>query len=290
MDTTLPRIAFFGTPDIAVWVLEELEKSGIIPSLIITKPDTPQGRSLIITPSPVSIWAERRGIKTYKPETLTSHEAYEYLKSSQCDIFIVAAYGKILPQSILDIPRYGTLNMHPSLLPCLRGASPIRSALLEDMRVTGVSIMLLTAGMDEGPILAQKEIEISKDEWPLRGDLLDERLSRAGGVLLANVLPQWITGTLLPIEQDHTRATYTRKITKEMAEIHLDDDPYQNLLKIKAFDGWPVAYFFYERNGKRIRIKIIDACIENEKLILLRVIPEGRKEMAWDAYVRGDGM
>lgn len=290
MREELPKIVFFGTPDIAVWVLSELERCGIVPSLIVTKPDTPQGRKMIMTASPVSVWAQERGIEVYKPPTLKSDEVIEKLRDCGGDLFIVAAYGKIIPQHILDIPKYGTLNVHPSLLPLLRGASPIRSAILNDMHHTGVSIMLLTAGMDEGPILAQRAVDISPHEWPISGRVLDERLSRVGGVLLAETIPLWVRGDIAPTEQEHSRATYTKKITKDMAEISLADDSYQNLLKIKAYDGWPTAYFFYEKNGKRVRINIIDAHIEDNALTLTRVVPEGKKEMSWETFLRGEGV
>lgn len=284
---TIPPIAFFGSPDIAVWVLDVLAQHNILPILIITNPDTPQGRNMRVTPTPVAKWAEERGIETYKPITLRESAVVEKLQNSKCELFIVAAYGKIIPEIILTIPKYKTLNVHPSLLPKLRGASPIRSAILEDINPTGVSIMELTAGMDEGPLLAQEEILITSKEWPLRGTELDHLLAQKGGALLAETLPKWVRGELIPVEQDHTKATYSKKITKEMGEITLTDDPYQNLLKIRAFDGWPGTYFFIEKNGKRIRVKIIDAELgKNGSLHITRVIPEGKKEMAYEDLMR----
>jgi len=279
-----PRIAFFGTPQIAVWVLEELEKSGVFPSLIITNPDAPQGRKMVMTESPVALWATEHQIPTLKPQTLKDSDVVETLMNAHCELFIVAAYGKIIPENILDIPQYKTLNMHPSLLPKLRGASPVRSAILEDMSSTGVTIMRLTKGVDEGPILAQKEITIPREDWPLRGTTLDELLARAGGKLLAEIITPWVQGEIQEKEQDHARATYSQKIAKEMGLISLDDDPYQNLLKIRAFDGWPGTYFFHERNGKRLRVKITDAHIENGNLVITRVIPEGKNEMDYDTF------
>ena len=280
------RIAFFGTPQIAVWVLEELEHSGIVPSLIVTNPDAPRGRKMLMTPSPVSEWAKAHGIQTIKPATLRDGEALAALKDSQCELFIVAAYGKIIPEEILDIPKHKVINMHPSLLPKLRGASPIRSAILEDMNPTGVSIMVLTAGMDEGPLLAQEEVSIPEEEWPLRGAALDELLARKGGALLARILPDWIGGSLVPTEQEHTLATYSMKITKDMGLIDLTADPYKNLLKIRAFDGWPGTYFFYEKGEKSVRLKIVDAHIENGELRITRIIPEGKKETTFADYLR----
>lgn len=282
----MPKIAFFGTPNIAVWVLLELEAQGIVPSLIITNPDTPQGRKMVLTPSRVSVWADEHSIKTLKPSTLKDEAVYAELSTSGCELFIVAAYGKIIPQAILDIPKYKTLNVHPSLLPLLRGASPIRSAILSDMNPTGVSIMELTAGVDEGPLLAQKEIAIPPSEWPMRGSELDQLLAREGGRLLGTVLSEWIEGKITPVEQNAAGATYSQKITKEMGLIDLNDDPYKNLLKIRAFDGWPGTYFFHEQGTIRVRVKILDATIENGKLTLLRVIPEGKKEMTYEIFLK----
>ena len=283
----LPTFAFFGSPQIAVWVLEELAKKEFFPSLIVTNPDAPQGRKMLMTPTPVSVWAEAHGIEILKPVSLRDDTVVKKLRTSGCELFIVAAYGKMIPESILTIPKYKTLNVHPSLLPKLRGASPIRSAILADMNPTGVSIMELTHGMDEGPILAQKEIPIARERWPLRGAELDELLAKEGGALLASLLPDWVEGTITPTPQTG-EPTYCAKITKEMGEINLSHDPYQNLLKIRAFDGWPSTFFFTEKNGERIRVKIVDAeRAKDGSLKILRVIPEGKKEMSYEAFLRG---
>lgn len=281
-----PRIAFFGTPQIAVWVLEELEKAGITPSLIVTNPDAPKGRRMVITPSPVGEWAEAHKIETLKPESLKSEEVVNALRNSGCELFIVAAYGKIIPRGILEIPKHKVVNVHPSLLPRLRGASPIRSAILEDVNPTGVSIMVLTEGMDEGPILAQEEVEIPKESWPIHGEELDELLAKRGGELLVRILPEWVNGSITPVEQDHAQTTYSKKITKDMGLIDLADDPYKNLLKIRAFDGWPGTYFFYKKNGADVRVKILDAKIENGSLVITRVVPEAKSEMDFETFVK----
>jgi methionyl-tRNA formyltransferase len=282
-----PKIVFFGTPDIAVYVLEELENTGILPSLIVTNPDAPQGRKMLLTETPVARFAQARNIPVLKPSTLKDPDITTALQDSAAELFIVAAYGKIIPQAILHIPKHGTLNMHPSLLPKLRGASPIRSAILENEYPTGVSVMVLTQGLDEGPIVVQKTAEISSAEWPMRGRELDERLARMGGILLADVLPDWLAGTLAPETQDDAHATYCTKITKDMACIDLEDDPQTNLRKICAFDGWPGAYYFHEKDGMRIRVKIVDAKIREGALVLTRVIPEGKKEMPYEDFLRG---
>ncbi len=286
-NTSHPKIAFFGTPQIAVWVLEELEKQGIVPALVVTNPDAPQGRKLILTPPSVKVWADARNISVFQPTTLRNEESVTTLAQGAFDLFIVAAYGKIIPQAILDIPKSGTLNVHPSLLPHLRGASPIRSAILGDIRETGVTIMCMDAELDHGPILAQEHAAIAPEAWPLRGEVLDELLARKGGELLAHTIPLWLRGEITPEAQAHESATFCTKITKEMGEINLVHDPYQNLLKIRAFDGWPGTYFFVEKQGREIRVKIVDAELNADRsLTITRVVPEGKKEMSYEDFLR----
>ncbi len=283
-----PSIVFFGTPLFATIILDELKAAGIVPSVVVTTPDAPQGRSLALTPPPVKVWAERESIPVLQPQSLKHDDEIAPLLNSEWDLFIVASYGKILPKRILELPKHGTLNVHPSLLPKFRGASPIRSAILADERTTGVSIMLLDEKMDHGPILAQARIELDEADWPPRGCMFDELMAHAGGELLAETIPAWLLGEITPEEQQHDAATFSVKIEKVMGEINLADDPYQNLLKIRAFDGWPGTYFFHERNGKAIRVKIIDAELaEDGTLRLLRVVPEGKKEMPYEDFLRG---
>lgn len=294
------KIAFFGTPDISVIVLNELKRAELTPALIVTMPDKPKGRKLILTPPPAKVWAQENKVDFAQPEKLDG-DFLAMLRLEDFDLFVVASFGKILKQELLDIPKHGTLNVHPSLLPKLRGASPIISAILEDEKKTGVTIMLLDAGMDSGPILAQKSI--GSDQWPSsrsasvgwppKASELGKLLITEGGKMLAEVIPKWIAGEIKPKTQDHTKATFTKKITKEDGLIELDGNAYQNLLKIRAFDKWPGTYFFAERNnllartGKKIRVKIIDAEIENDELIIKKVIPEGRKEMNYEDFLRG---
>jgi methionyl-tRNA formyltransferase len=285
MDDT--RIAFFGTPDIAVWILEELLEKGIKPVLIVTAPDRPAGRRMTLTPPPVKGWAEAHTIPVQQPESLSDPAFLEQLSQFACDLFIVAAYGQMFPSTLLDIPQHGILNVHPSLLPKFRGASPIRSAILTDERNTGVTIMQMDTQMDHGPIVAQKTCEISKEEWPLPGHVLDERMARLGGQLLAEVIPGYVNGTVTPVPQNNSEATYCRKITKADGEINLGDDGYKNLLKIRAFDGWPGTFFFTRFGGKERRVKIVDAKLdENGTLEILRVIPEGKREMNYEEFLR----
>ena len=157
------KFVFFGTPELSVEILEHLKENGFIPSLIVTNPDRPQGRKMILTPPPVKLWAQKNEIKFLQPEKLDSVFNLQ-LATYNPQLFIVVAYGKILPKKVLEIPEKGTLNIHYSLLPKYRGASPIESAILNDDKDTGVSIMLMDERMDHGPVVAQQRPEITNQE------------------------------------------------------------------------------------------------------------------------------
>lgn len=281
-------IVFFGTPVFATAVLDELAAAMITPSLIVTAPDAPKGRKLILTSSEVKVWAENHNVLVLQPTSLNDGAEIAPLLNTEWDLCIVAAYGKKLPPEILSLPKHGALNVHPSLLPQFRGASPVRSAILEDARETGVTIMLMDAELDHGPILAQARVEIAPEDWPPRATILEQLLACAGGELLAETIPLWIAGKIIPEEQKHDKATLSQKITKDMGQIDLADDPYKNLLKIRAYDGWPGTYFIHPRKGKDIRVKIMDAKLADDgALQILRVVPEGKREMSYDDFVRG---
>ena len=279
-----PNIAFFGTPDRAVIVLDELKKAGIFPSLVVTQPDRPVGRKLAITPPPAKLWAEKENVPVLQPEDLSAPDFITTLKKGNFDAFVVVAYGKILKNEILSIPKYGCLNLHASLLPLLRGSCPIETAILEDMRETGITIILMDEKMDHGPILAQKKI--LPPVWPLAADDLAALLVREGGILMANALRNFISGRIQPKKQDHSKATYTKKIVKEDGHIDLSHDPYKNFLKWNAYKGWPGTFFFEEKGGKRIRVNISDATFENGTFLIKKVIPESKKEMPWEEFKR----
>lgn len=283
-----PNLAFFGTSESAVTVLEELKKAKLMPNLVITAPDKPKGRHLVPTPPQVKIWAKKNRVNFVQPDMLDD-ALLELLRENNFDLFVVVSYGKILTKEFLDIPKHGTLNVHPSLLPKLRGPSPIVSAILNDEKKTGVTIILLDEGVDSGPIIAQASIEPdpSAGGWPLRASELGKILWAEGAKLLVETIPKWISGKIKPEAQDEKKATYTKKIKKEDGLIELDNDPYQNLLKIRAFNEWPNAYFFADRHRKKIRVKITDADLEDGKLKIKKVIPEGKKEMNYEDFLRG---
>lgn len=275
--------AFFGTGDIAVGVLQELERAGFVPTHIVTSPDRPAGRGRVLTPPAAKQWALERSVPVFQPEKLDS-DFLENMRMFFEELIIVADYGKIIPKSVLAIPKHGVLNVHPSLLPRLRGPSPIRSAILTGEKHTGVTIMQMDEEMDHGPIVAQKEVPIP--DFPPRGRELDTLLSHEGGTVLAEVLPRWVAGAITPREQEHDKATYTKKLSKDDAEIILSDDAYNNFLKIRAFDDNPRPYFFAQRGDAQIRVVIADAHMKEDSLVLLRVIPEGKKEMTYEEFLR----
>ena len=290
------RFVFFGTSHIARFALEEIVMAGFTPSLIVTAPDTPQGRGHVMTPSIISDWADAHGIPTFKPEKITPEVVAQL--SEDWDVFVVIDYGYILPKTLLDIPKHGTLNIHPSLLPRLRGPSPLRSAILNDEKENGVTVMLMDEKMDHGPIIAQEHITFA--EWPPRVAEFEETLARAGGRILAEVLPKWINNEIEAHPQDHSQATFCKMIAKEhglleLSQIKTKDDAYQALLKIRAYEGWPGTFAFFERpstgsgqaTARKIRVKILDAQLAADgSLEITRVIPEGKREMSYQEFLR----
>lgn len=280
-----PTFTFFGSSRFSVIVLDTLAERGLLPNLIVTTPDKPQGRKMILTPNVVKTWAIEHAIPVQAPEKFND-EAIEHLKDVSSNIFVVASYGKILPARVIDIPSHKTLNIHPSLLPQYRGASPLQAAILNDSKETGVTIMQIDEQMDHGPIVAQKHVSIS--EWPTY-DEFESFMAREGAQLLADIVPNWIAGTRTAHEQDHASATFTKKITKEDGLLDLSADAYLNFRKIQAYNTWPVAYVMHTHNNKQIRVKIVHASYKNNTLTIERVVPEGSSEMSYTDFVRGYG-
>jgi methionyl-tRNA formyltransferase len=299
------RIGFFGGPEYSVIVLEKLQKAGFDIACVVTSLDKPKGRNLVLTPPPAKVWSLANNIPVIQPTNLRGETFVGALKEYACDVFIVMAFGRIIPDEILNIPLHKSLNIHPSLLPKFRGPCPIESAILADEKETGVTIIRLDSEMDHGPIIAAEKIAFdlpitnsatnittnssvaSSLSWPPKAHDLGVALVEMGSDLLVKILPDWILGKIEEVEQDHSQATYTKKITKEDGLINLADDSYKNYLKIQAYHVWPSAYFFaIDKNGKRIRVKITKASYDSttHKLIIEKVIPEGRGEMDYSAF------
>ncbi|MEN9649459.1 MAG: hypothetical protein RL094_426 [Candidatus Parcubacteria bacterium] len=286
---THPSFIFFGTSEFSVVVLNTLKQKGLLPIALVTTPDKPQGRKMVLTPPLTKVWAHEHSIPVHQFEKLND-DAVAELKKIGADLYIVASYGKIIPQKVLDIPAKGALNVHPSLLPLYRGASPLQSSILADDANTGVTIIKMDALMDHGPIVAVKEVAI--DPWPIGVLELEQKLATIGGEILADSIPGYIDGSIVPEVQDEARATCTRKITKEDGLISIDEsrspeEQYADFLKVKAFQGWPGTYFFVERHGTKIRVKVIDADFIEGQLVPTRVVPEGKKEMRYEDFILG---
>lgn len=286
-NATKPTFAFFGTPDIAVTALDEMATFGYVPSLVVCNPDAPVGRKHVMTAPPVKVWAEARDIPVFQPTSLKNRADLTPLTDTQFDFFVVLAYGKIMPEWLINLPRHGTINAHPSLLSKFRGASPIRSTLLHDLSACGVTIIQMDRDLDHGPILTQQAVALYGQ--PIPGLELDTILARISGCLLVDVMQKLGAGTITPVEQDHAAATFCGKITKDMSELHIDpknlptgEAALEIYRKICAFDGWPETFFIY--NGKRIKIKSA-RLTEAGALELLRVVPEGKKEMDWQQFI-----
>lgn len=244
------EIIFWGTSEFAIPILETLKKSGYIPELIITTPDKPAGRSLKLKPSPVKKWAEKNEVTFFQPEKLDSPEFISSLLNTRCLTGMVASYGKIIPKVILDIFPKGILNVHPSLLPRWRGADPIRAAILAGDKKTGVTIMLMDEKMDHGPVLKHETLNLNHKKYFYKE--LEEELAELGGKLLVETLPKWLAGEITPQEQGHSKATYTKKITKEDGHINWGEPAEIIERKIRALNPWPGTYAFW--NEKRIKI------------------------------------
>lgn len=292
MNENVTKFVFFGSSEFSVYVLEELLLHGLKPILILTTPDKPKGRKLILTPNIVKTWAKDHNIEvldpsSLKPNTDSGQATISKLQALSSELFLVASYGKIIPKEIFEIPEKKTLNIHPSLLPKYRGASPLQSQILADEKKIGVSIMQIEETMDTGPVLIQKEIKFEESEWPVGRNKLEKILATEGARVFAHIYQEWLTGAIDPIIQNEAKATYCQKIEKSDGLIELTADPHKNLLKIKAFEGWPEAYYFLERNGKKIRVTIREAEMENGQLKIKRIVPEGKKEMPYEDFLRG---
>lgn len=278
MKNNINKFIFFGTPEVSSETLEILKKGGYLPSLIITSPDKPFGRGLQMTPSPTKVFAIENNIPYLTPEKLND-EIYEQLKNKNADLFIVVAYGKILPERFINLPKIYTINIHYSLLPKYRGASPVESAILNGDKETGISIQKMNFKMDTGPILIEEKVKIQDDEKAFQ---LKERLIEIGGNLLVENLPSIFENKLEMKEQNENQATYCGKISKEDGLIDLNTDSTVNYNKFRAYYTWPKTYFFV--NDKRVIIK--DAILENNKFIIRKVIPEGKKEISYEDFLK----
>jgi len=246
------KIVFFGTPDFAVPTLESLAKEMEV-ICVVTQPDKKVGRKQIITPPPVKISAKKLGIKVIQPNN--KKELKENLKDIKADFFVVLAYGMILEKEVLQMPKYGCINIHASLLPKYRGASPIQESLLNGDKYTGISIMKMGEKLDQGPVYLLRRIEI-EDIDDL--ETLSKKLETLSAKLTPLVLGDIAEGSLSPLPQEESKATYCKKIEKKDGEINWDSDAEKIHNMIRAYNPWPSAHTKFK--GKEI--KILEAQLE----------------------------
>ncbi len=238
-----------GTPDFARTALEKILDAGHEVVLVVTQPDKPKGRSGELQVSDVKALALERGLPVFQPVKIRLPENVAELKKYDADIYVVAAFGQILPQEVLDIPRFGCVNIHASLLPKYRGAAPIQQAILDGEKETGVTIMQMAAGMDTGDILLQRSVAISEDET---GGSLFDKLSVLGGELIAEALPMIERGELTPVTQDEALATRCGKLSKDMGHIDFSRDASFVRNLVRGLNPWPSAYTYLD--GKMLKI------------------------------------
>ncbi len=274
------NFVFFGTPYVARDTLAHLLEKGFTPSLVVTSPDAPKGRGLTLTKSDTRLYAEEKGIPVFAPEKLDA-EALATITKNAPTFAVVVAYGKFLPEALIRAFPHGVVNVHYSLLPKYRGASPVEAAIRAGEMVTGVSIQRMVKEMDAGDILASREVSILPDDTTLT---LRPRLIETGAELLVSLIGQLQKGEVTGTQQNHSEATFAKKIDKGMGELNLEGDAKENWNTYRAYAESPGTYFFMERNGKKVRVKIKTATFQNGQFVPLRIVPEGKKEMNYSDY------
>ena len=243
------KIVFMGTPDLAAEVLDTMMKNGCEVTLAVTQPDRPKGRGRGVIKTPVHECADRWGIPVFSPVKVKTPDAVQRLREEAPDLIVVAAFGQILSKEILELPRYGCVNVHASLLPKYRGAAPIQWAIANGEKVTGVTAMQMDAGMDTGDILRQKKVPISIDDTT---EILMDKLAVAGNKLLLETIEDYVDGKIEPLKQDEDKVTLSPPVKPEDAVIDWNTDARKVHDKIRALCGWPGASTVFD--GKRVKI------------------------------------
>ena len=255
------RIIFAGTPDFSVPALQALLASEHEVIAVYTQPDRPAGRGREPRPSPVKQLALAHGLTVIQPMTLKRDDEQLRLQTLAPNLIVVVAYGLLLPQAVLDIPRIGCINIHASLLPRWRGAAPIQRALLAGDTKTGITIMQMNAGLDTGDMLCTTSCEIHPDDTSSR---LHDRLMQFGATTLMDCLPGLISGEIKPVPQDDRRATYAAKLSKQEAEIDWRRPAVELARAVRAYNAWPVAYTRWHHKGNAANLRIWQAIVRDE--------------------------
>jgi len=282
------RVVFMGTPEFSVPSLERLVLGQYEVTAVYAQPDKPAGRGSSPVSPPVKRAAERLNLPVVQPASLKDAEVVAQLAGFRPDVIVVAALGKILPQSVLDIPARGCINIHPSLLPRYRGASPVAAAILAGEEFTGVSIMLMDRGLDSGPVLVRAQVAISARDTT--GSLTD-KLSVVAAQLLHEVLVRWLRGELVPQPQDEARATYSGLIAKQDGEIDWSLPAIDIWRRVRAFQPWPGSYTRWQ--GKQLKIVEAVPLSESNNLDAGRVVamsPDAEHREAAFGVSTGNGI
>jgi len=296
----MAKVVFMGTPDFALNTLQKLIEHHEVLG-VVTQPDRPAGRNRQLQPPPIKQLALQHGIPVLQPEKIRRPESIAELKQWQPDVYVVAAFGQILPQSVLDIPPFGSINVHASLLPRWRGAAPIQAVIRAGDTQSGVTIMKMDAGLDTGPMLTQRSIQLSIEET---GQSLHDKLAVIGAELLIETLPGYLSGEIIPHAQDEKWVTYAPQIEKEEGNIRWEQDVVSIERLVRAFTPWPGTYSHW--NGQQLKIlsgTVVEGKAEpgrvvqtrdgiavgtGEGLFLLKRIQlAGRKAMTAEEFVRG---
>jgi len=250
MKTMKIRVVFMGSPDFALPSLLALDTAFDVVG-VVTQPDRPAGRGRRLYPPDVKVLAEQLGLPIIQPKTLKARDALDQLEAWNPDVIVVAAFGQILRDEVLTLPKSGCVNVHASLLPRWRGAAPVQAALLQD-EVTGVTIMKMDQGLDTGPIISQKKVAIPES---MTASGLFDQLAQVGADLLIDTLPRYISGELIPIEQDESRATYAPRLKKEDGKLDFSQPALILARQVRAYDPWPGTFHFIADT----RLKILQA-------------------------------
>jgi methionyl-tRNA formyltransferase len=294
------RIVFMGSPEFSVPILKALGQNYRVVG-VITQPDKPAGRGRILTPPPVKVCAQSLNIEVIQPNRLREPDALAKLESWAPDLIVVAAFGQILRQNVLDLPQYGCVNVHASLLPRWRGAAPIQAAILHNDPKTGITIMKMDAGIDTGAMLSQEEMMIEPEDT---AQSLGVRLAEAGADLLLKTLPVYLSGKITPIPQEESKSTYAPMLKKEEGLLDFSQPAADLVCKVRAFNPWPGAYTIW--NNEMLKIHrahasaisssvgtrtIIDKMpaigASSGWLILDEVQPAGKKSMPGKIFLQG---
>ncbi len=302
---TKMKVIFMGTPDFSVPTLDAIKKDGNEIVLVVTQPDKKKGRKGILTPPPVKEWAVKNNISIFQPVKLREKQNIEELEKYEADVIVVAAFGQILPKEVLDMPKYGCINVHASLLPKYRGASPIQWAILNGDDETGVTTMQMDIGLDDGDILLQKKVPISSEDT---GGSLFDKLSKVGADLLIETLHRIEKNDIVRIPQDDEKATHVGLIKKDFGILSFDEENKYILNKIRALNPWPSAFTFYKDKMVKIwKAKSVsfnnkgyeygDLVVENKDELLvvtrngaisiLELQEEGKKRIKAADFLRG---